>query len=57
MGIVLGFALTKIISMYADWLDDKVKKRFGGKRIADLLEEIRKEDNSRRRTIGFHPTE
>lgn len=44
-------------SMYADWLDDKVKKRFGGKRIADLLEEIRKEDNSRRRTIGFHPTE
>ena len=40
-------------SMYADWLDDEIKKRFGGKRISDLVEGINQEQPKPRRRIGF----
>ena len=40
-------------SMYADWLDDEVKKRFGGKRISDMVEGIEKENKKTERRIGF----
>ncbi len=40
-------------SNYADWLDDEIKKRFGGKRMQDLVKNIDEEDQSTQRRIGF----
>ncbi len=40
-------------SMYADWLDDEIKNRFGGKRITDLVNGINEEAQKPRRRIGF----
>ncbi len=41
-------------SMYADWLDDEIKKRFGGKRISDMIQGINEEAEQKpKRRIGF----
>lgn len=40
-------------SVYADWLDDEIKKRFGGKRISDLKEAIEQSPRKPKRRIGF----
>lgn len=40
-------------SMYANWLGDEIKKRFGGKRTSDMVEDIEKESKKAQRRIGF----